>query len=135
MTKKQAVSRLKRVSKAMFADILETVLYRLGDHYSSDEVQDDAGARYQIQGYMQRWVFEDIAELRGEAAVEDAFQNTYYHICSRHLALEGFAERYRVPAMNQPPGGLSPEEARVRASVEFYWIVRFDEHAKSVNKA
>jgi hypothetical protein len=131
-TKKEAVGRLKRVAKVMFADILDTVLYRLNDHFGPDEVSDDAKARRQVQGYMQRWVFEDIAELGTPERVEDAFQNTYFHICSRRLAGEDFRDRYLTPAMRLPAGGVSDEEARIRTSVEFFWLVRFDEMARGV---
>ncbi|MCK1543361.1 hypothetical protein IVB12_15705 [Bradyrhizobium sp. 179] len=131
MTKKEAVSRLKRVAKVMFADILDTVLYRLGDHYSPDEVGDDASARRQIQGYMQRWVFEDIGELDGPAQVEAAFQNAFFQIASRHIAGYQFPGRYRTPWMDRIPG-LSEQEIRIREEGELYWIKRFDEIARGV---
>jgi hypothetical protein len=65
------------------------------DTVSDKDVRTDDLARGVVRRAIVRTMIEEIETLGGATAVESAFVNTYYQICSGKLAGDDFMYKYR----------------------------------------
>lgn len=98
----EARQKLNEALDKFVVDVRDAIQYKVNDSISVDEVlkgierfeiSSEKMTQYIVLGWVQRMLYETIAEDFDEKYVAQFFDNSYYQIGAQHIGPEDFSEK------------------------------------------